>query len=146
MRISDEIDALEVMGISSKAYILASRLLGAWIATPFLILVGNYLWSVSNKWVPVKMLGFLSPGMFDHGFWDFQAPMELFFLIVKGMLTVTVIVLVACYYGFHARGGPVGVGWNTAKSMMVNVVLIHVLDDLGQELLFGTGGKFPIGN
>jgi phospholipid/cholesterol/gamma-HCH transport system permease protein len=58
----------------------------------------------------------------------------------------TVICFVGCYYGFTARGGSVGVGKNTAKSMMLNMVLIHIVGVLGTQLFWGLSPNAPIAN
>src|SRR3712207_7746324 len=51
--------------------------------------------------------------------WMFQNPPDLLYSVLKGMAMATAIVLVGCYYGYHAGGGPVGVGTATAKSMVL---------------------------
>ena len=57
----------------------------------------------------------------------------------------TVIVLVGCYYGYNASGGPVGVGTATAKSMVLNIVLVHLLGMIGTQLFWGANPRAPIG-
>jgi phospholipid/cholesterol/gamma-HCH transport system permease protein len=54
-------------------------------------------------------------------------------------------VLVGCYYGFTARGGPVGVGTATAKSMVVNIVSVHIIGMLGTQIFWGANPRAPIG-
>ena len=57
----------------------------------------------------------------------------------------TVIVLVGCYYGYTASGGPVGVGTATAKSMLVNVIMVHVIGMMGTFVFWGQNPRAPIG-
>jgi phospholipid/cholesterol/gamma-HCH transport system permease protein len=61
------------------------------------------------------------------------------------MVMATAIVLVGCYYGYHASGGPVGVGTATAKSMVVNIVLVHLIGMLGTQVFWGANPRAPIG-
>jgi len=61
------------------------------------------------------------------------------------MSMATVIVIVGCYYGFTASGGPVGVGAATAKSMVVNLVSVHIIGMLGTQLFWGANPRAPIG-
>jgi phospholipid/cholesterol/gamma-HCH transport system permease protein len=61
------------------------------------------------------------------------------------MTMATAIVLVGCYYGYNASGGPVGVGQATAKSMALNLVLVNVIDALGTQIFWGTNARAPIG-
>jgi phospholipid/cholesterol/gamma-HCH transport system permease protein len=145
MRISDEIDALEVMGIPPVTFLCATRLLGAWIALPFMYLVGiGVMYSASYLSV-VQQVGDVSSGGFLLIFWMFQNPGDLIFSLIKGMFMATAIVSVGCYYGYTASGGPVGVGTATAQSMAVNIVLVHIIGMLGTLVFWGSTPRAPIG-
>ena len=146
MRISDEIDALEVMGIKSKAYLVGTRILAAWIAIPFLYTVGLAIMYVTMYLVTVVQLGGVSPGGYLYIFWLYQNPLDLLFSQIKVLSYGTTIVFVGCYFGFNASGGPVGVGKATAKSMMINMVLIHVLGVMTTQLFWGLSPNAPIAN
>ena len=78
-------------------------------------------------------------------FWMFQNPPDLIFSIVKAMAMATAIVAVGCYYGYNASGGPVGVGTATAKSMLVNVILVHLIGMTGTLIFWGLNPRAPIG-
>ena len=145
MRISDEIDALEVMGIPPVTFLAATRLLGAWIALPFIYLVGIGIMYVASYISVVEQIGDVSPGGYLLIFWMFQNPPDLIFSLIKGMAMATVIVLVGCYYGYTASGGPVGVGTATAKSMVFNIVAVHILGMLGTVVFWGANPRAPIG-
>ena len=67
----------------------------------------------------------------------FQNPPDVLFSVIKAMAMATAIVAVGCYYGYTASGGPVGVGQATAKSMILNMVLVHLIGALGQPDLLG---------
>jgi phospholipid/cholesterol/gamma-HCH transport system permease protein len=146
MRISEEIDALEVIGVRPMAYVVATRIVAAWIALPFLYVVGLGVMYVAEWLVVVKQLGEVSPGGYNLVFWLYQNPPDFFYSLCKIMAMGTAIVFVGCYYGFKARGGPVGVGMNTAKSMMVNMVLVHVIGMFGTQLFWGLSPNAPIAN
>ena len=70
---------------------------------------------------------------------------DLLFSVIKAMTMGTVVVLVGCYYGYHVTGGPVGVGTATAKSMALNIVLVHIIGMLGTQIFWGTNPRAPIG-
>ncbi|MGH8972867.1 MAG: ABC transporter permease [Acidimicrobiia bacterium] len=146
MRISEEIDALEVIGVRPMAYVVATRIVGAWIALPFLYIVGLGVMYFAEWLVVVKQLGEVSNGGYLLLFWLFQNPTDFFYSLLKIMAMGTAIVFVGCYYGYKARGGPVGVGWNTAKSMMLNMVLVHVIGMFGTQLFWGLSPNAPIAN
>jgi len=145
MRISDEIDALEVMGISSITFLCATRLLAAWVVLPFVYIAAIGAGFLASYIAVVKQIGEVSRGGYLDIFWMFQNPQDLLYSLSKGMVLATAIVLVGCYYGYHARGGPVGVGTATAKSMVLNIVLVHLIGMLGTQLFWGANPRAPIG-
>ncbi|MGH2922574.1 MAG: ABC transporter permease [Solirubrobacterales bacterium] len=145
MRISDEIDALEVMGVPPVNFLAATRLLAAWIVLPFIYL-GAVGVAFFASWIAVvEQVGDVSSGGYFLIFWMFQNPPDLAFSLIKGMAMATAIVLVGCYYGYTARGGPVGVGTATAKSMFLNIVLVHLIGMLGTLVFWGANPRAPIG-
>jgi phospholipid/cholesterol/gamma-HCH transport system permease protein len=145
MRISDEIDALEVMGISSMTFLCATRLLAAWLVLPFLYLAGIGAGFFASYLAVVQQIGEVSSGGYSLIFWMFQNPPDLVYSVIKAMAMATVIVLVGCYYGYTASGGPVGVGTATAKSMVLNIVLVHLIGMLGTQVFWGANPRAPIG-
>jgi phospholipid/cholesterol/gamma-HCH transport system permease protein len=146
MRISDEIDAMEVMGVKSRSYLVGTRIVAAWIAMPFLYTVGLGIMYIGEYLVAVKMLGGISEGGYSFIFWLYQNPLDFLFSLIKVMGMGTAIIFVGCYYGYNASGGSVGVGRNTAKSMMLNMVLIHIVGVLGTQLFWGLNPNAPIAN
>jgi phospholipid/cholesterol/gamma-HCH transport system permease protein len=145
MRISDEIDALEVMGIQPVTFLAATRLLGAWIALPVVYLAGVGVMYLASYFAVVEQIGDVSSGGYLLIFWTFQNPLDILFSLTKGMVMATTIVLVGCYYGYTASGGPVGVGTATAQSMIVNIILIHIIGMLGTLIFYGANPRAPIG-
>jgi phospholipid/cholesterol/gamma-HCH transport system permease protein len=145
MRISDEIDALEVMGIDSMTFLCATRLLAAWMVLPFMYIAAVGAGFFASYLAVVQQIGEVSSGGFFLIFWMFQNPPDLLYSVIKGMVMATAIVLVGCYYGYNASGGPVGVGTATAKSMVLNIVLVHLIGMLGTQVFWGANPRAPIG-
>ena len=145
MRISDEIDALEVMGISSMTFLCATRMLAAWLVLPFVYVAGIGAGFIASYLTVVQQIGEVSSGGFLLIFWMFQNPPDLLYSLIKAMFMATAVVLVGCYYGYNAGGGPVGVGTATAKSMVLNLVLVHIIGMLGTQLFWGANPRAPIG-
>jgi phospholipid/cholesterol/gamma-HCH transport system permease protein len=145
MRISDEIDALEVMGVPPMTFLAATRLLGAWICLPLIYLAGIGVGYFASYLAVVVQIGDVSKGGYFLIFWMFQNPPDLLFSLVKAMVMATAIVLVGCYYGYTASGGPVGVGRATAKSMVLNLVLVHIIGMMGTLVFWGANPRAPIG-
>ena len=145
MRISEEIDALEVMGVDSMVFLCATRMLAAWIVLPFMYIGAIGVAFLASYIAVVDQIGFTSSGGYLLIFWQFQNPTDFLFSVIKGMTMATAIVLVACYYGYNASGGPVGVGKATAKSMVLNLILVNLIGMLGTEVFWGTNPRAPIG-
>ena len=146
MRIADEVDAIEVMGIDSMVYLVGTRIVAAWMTFPFLAAVSLAMMSLGEILVTVYVVGGVSPGGHNYIFWLYQNPLDYIFYLGKAMAMGMVIVFVACYYGFTVRGGSVEVGKNTAKSMVLNMILVHVVGALGTQLFWGVSPNAPIGN
>src|SRR5205085_1583862 len=145
MPITDEVDALEVMGISSMTFLCATRLLAAFMVLPFMYLAAVGAGYIASYLAVVQQIGEVSSGGYFLIFWMFQNPPDLIFSMIKAMFMATAIVLVGCYYGYTAGGGPVGVGTATAKSMVLNIVLVHVIGMMGTLVFWGANPRAPIG-
>jgi phospholipid/cholesterol/gamma-HCH transport system permease protein len=145
MRISDEIDALEVMGVPGITYLCATRLLAALLVLPFVYLCSIGAGFLASYIAVVQQIGDVSSGAYFLIFWQFQNPPDLIYSLIKAMCMAVVIVVVGCYYGYNASGGPVGVGTATAKSMVFNIVAVHIIGMLGTQLFWGANPRAPIG-
>lgn len=146
MRISEEIDAMEVMGIRPITYLVAPRIIAAVFVMPLLFGTGL----VISYWCGWLMNVQLQQTVSDGGFWYFLFLFQntrdfVGVMLYSGILSV-ILILVASYYGYTAKGGPVGVGRNTAQSMLVNLVLVSVVGLGFVQILYGASPNAPIGN
>lgn len=146
MRISEEIDALHVMGIRPRAYLASTRLVAFWITGPFLWWSGISMMYLTGWVSNVPMLQSASHGGYWEVFWAYQTPLDIVKTTIWAIVSCTVVSIVGLYFGYTAKGGPVGVGNNTAKSMMYNMVLISVIAMIMFPLLFGILAVIPIAN
>ncbi len=146
MRISEEIDVLEVMGVRPMGYVVAARFVGYLIAVPFLFGLATMVIFIGSYFATIVQLKTVSSGGFLTVFFLFQSPLDLMFAFMKILVETAVIVLVGCYYGYTARGGSVGVGKNTAKSMIVNMIMVSVIGVLGTLIFWGGNPRAPIVN
>jgi phospholipid/cholesterol/gamma-HCH transport system permease protein len=145
MRISDEIDALEVMGINSMEYLVATRMWALLIFTGFISSVSIGLSNIVYWFMTVVFFKSYSYGQFLDIHFGFITWSDIIAQISHWYTTGSLIVLVACYYGYNAKGGPVGVGKNTAKSMIINMALISLVGAVINQFFFsGYGPRAPI--
>lgn len=127
MRISEEIDAMDVMGVRSLPYLVGCRVIASMIVLPALFVTSLGVFFVASKLFFVDLLSSVSSGGFTYVLFLLQSPRDFFIAVLWGTVTGFVITVVACYYGYNASGGPVGVGRSTAQGMLVNLVLISVI-------------------
>ncbi len=145
MRISEEVDALEVMGIDSRSYLISTRVLAVVIVTPFMFIAGTGLMYCVEYLLNVHVFHSVSAGGYLSVFWAFQTQQDVLLSLTMGSIMGMMIIAVGCYYGYTASGGPVGVGKNTAKSMVINLVIVSVVGAIFQQMFFGSLSRAPIG-
>ena len=145
MRITEEIDALEVMGFNVVRYLCSTRLAATWIFLPPIYAAAILVSFIGSFIAVVLQVGQVSAGGYLELFWKFQSPDDYLFSMIKALAMATFVVLVGCYYGYKVRGGPVEVGRATAKAMVINLIGIHVIGIVGSELFWGGRPRLPIG-
>jgi len=126
MRISEEIDAMDVMGVRSLPYLVGCRVVASLVVLPALFVAALGIHFVASKLFFVNLLSSVSDGGFDYVLFLLQSPRDFLVAVLWGTVTGFIVTVVACYYGYNASGGPVGVGRATAQGMLVNLVLISV--------------------
>jgi phospholipid/cholesterol/gamma-HCH transport system permease protein len=127
MRISEEIDALEVMGIPSVPYLVTTRILAGLVAVIPLYVVGLFASYFATKVIVVQYFH-QSGGTYDHYFHQFLVPTDVFYSFLKVIIFSVVIMLIHCYYGYFARGGPAGVGVAVGRAVRTSIVAINIID------------------
>ncbi|MFC4053022.1 MlaE family ABC transporter permease [Actinomadura syzygii] len=138
MRISDEIDALEVMAVPSMPFLVTTRMLAGMIAVIPLYIVG-LLASYGATRVIVTLFYGQSTGTYDHYFHLFLPPNDILWSFGKVIIFSVLVMLIHCYYGYHASGGPAGVGVAVGRAVRTSIVVINVADLLLGMAIWGTG-------
>jgi phospholipid/cholesterol/gamma-HCH transport system permease protein len=139
MRISDEIDALEVMSVPTLVYLVSTRVLAALVCIIPLYLFSLFASFLATELVTTRFFG-LSPGIYEHYFRLYLPPIDVFYSLVKACIFAVVVSLIHCYYGFNATGGPEGVGVAVGRAIRLSIVAV-VLLNLVLSLLFWGGGN-----
>ncbi|BBH15733.1 ABC transporter permease [Nocardioides baekrokdamisoli] len=127
MRISEEIDAIEVMGIRSLPYLVSTRMAAAGIAVVPLYAIGLFSSYLATRMVTVTGFG-QSSGTYDHYFTQYLAPVDVLWSFLKVFLFAIAIILIHCYYGFFATGGPAGVGIAVGRAIRTSIVALTLGD------------------
>ncbi|MGH3522512.1 MAG: ABC transporter permease [Mycobacterium sp.] len=141
MRISEEIDALEVMGINSIAYLVSTRAIAVQVVIIPLYALALIASFVAPQLVTTVLYGQAS-GSYAHYFDTFLRPNDVFWSFAEMIVVAGAVMLVHCYYGYNASGGPVGVGEAVGRSMRFSLVMINVILVLFEMTLYGTDPNF----
>lgn len=127
MRISEEIDALEVMAVPSLPFLVTARLIAGFIAVIPLYVIGLLCSYLSTRTIATAYYG-QSTGTYDHYFRLFLPPTDVLWSFFKVLVFSVVIVMTHCYYGYTAKGGPAGVGVAVGRAVRTAIVAINVVD------------------
>ncbi len=138
-RISEEIDALEVMAIPSLPYIVTTRIIAVLVSMVPLYLIG-LAGSYFGTEMVVKLFFGQSAGTYDHYFHTFLNPIDILYSMIKVIVFCVAIVIIHTFYGYHASGGPAGVGIATARAIRASMVFIAASDVLMTMLFWGLAG------
>ncbi|UQX10890.1 ABC transporter permease [Candidatus Mycobacterium methanotrophicum] len=141
MRISEEIDALEVMGINSRAFLVSTRVIAVQV-----VIIPLYSLALIASFAAPQLVTTVAygqgSGSYDHYFRTFLRPDDVFWSFAEMIIVAGVVMLVHCYYGYNASGGPVGVGEAVGRSMRMSLVVINVVLVLFEMSLYGTNPNF----
>ncbi|MFI6213407.1 MlaE family ABC transporter permease [Nocardia brasiliensis] len=136
MRISEEIDALESLGLRSIPFVVTTRVIGGAVAIVPTFLIALILSYLSCSTVVVLLHG-QAAGVYDHYFFQFTSAFDVFAAVLKILVFGVAVILIHCYYGFFATGGPEGVGIASGRAVRASFVAIITLDMLLTMALWG---------
>jgi phospholipid/cholesterol/gamma-HCH transport system permease protein len=141
MRIADEIDAVDAMGLRPVPYVVGTRLIGALL----IVIPGYALTLLVSFFVSNAMITAIygSPtGTYKHYFVQFLSPTDLMYSTLKAAVFCAAVTIIHCYYGYFASGGPVGVGVASGRAVRASLVAIMVLDFVLTVVLWGLKPTF----
>jgi phospholipid/cholesterol/gamma-HCH transport system permease protein len=134
MRVSEQIDALEIMGINTKAYLIFPKIIASMVMIPLLVVVSMALGIIGGRFA-VVMSHIMSYNTFDKGLMDAFLPYNVFFAMVKGYTFAYIISSIPAYYGYYVQGGALEIGRSSTKAVVVSCVAILFADYILAALL-----------
>ncbi|CAN5581711.1 ABC transporter permease [soil metagenome] len=143
MRINEEIDALESMGIRPVEYLVSTRIVAGMVAITPLYSIAVILSFLASQFTTTVLLG-QSGGLYDHYFTTFLNPIDLLWSFLQAILMAISILLIHTYFGYFASGGPSGVGvavGNAVRTSLIVVVSVTLLVSLS---VYGSNGNFNL--
>lgn len=143
MRISEEIDALEVMGIKSISFLASTRIMaGLVVIIPLYALA--MIMSFLSPQITTTVLYGQSNGTYEHYFQTFLRPDDVFWSFLEALIITAIVMVSHCYYGYAAGGGPVGVGEAVGRSMRFSLVSVQVVVLFAALALYGVDPNFNL--
>jgi phospholipid/cholesterol/gamma-HCH transport system permease protein len=144
MRINEEIDALETMGVPSVPFLVSTRIIACLLVLP-LMYVLSLATSFFASWVVQRFqIGLVSDGVYFSYFWRFTNLTDFGYSLIKAVIFAFLVICVGVYYGYHVRGGAVGIGRAVAKTMAVSLVLTVVVNAVLTQIFWGQNPNLPM--
>ena len=136
MRVTEQIDALEIMGVNSAGYLVLPKMVAALTCIPFLVILSMGLGIASGLWVGVST-GVSSIADFEYGMQvDFNA-FDVTYALIKTCVFALIISSVSAYHGYHTSGGALEVGKSSTKAVVYAVVIVMVANLVLTQMLLG---------
>lgn len=134
MRVTEQIDALEIMGINTKAYLILPKILAGVLTIPLLIVIAMILGIWGGR-LAGSMAGIIDPAIYDNGLrMDFNG-YNVFFSLTKSFVFAFIITSVPSFYGYNVRGGALEIGHSSTRAVVVSCVLLLLADYVLSALL-----------
>jgi phospholipid/cholesterol/gamma-HCH transport system permease protein len=134
MRVSEQIDALEIMGINTRTYLILPKILAAMVTIPMLVVISAVLGILGGKLAAVAT-GIVSTSQFNKGLFQYFKPFNVVFALVKAYVFSFLIASISSYYGYYVNGGALEIGRASTKSVVVSCVMILLMDYVLSSIL-----------
>ncbi|HNL07008.1 MAG TPA: ABC transporter permease [Chitinophagales bacterium] len=134
MRISEQINALEIMGVNTPGYLIGTKILATFITVPSLIILSAVL-GILGGLIAVLATGVASFGDYERGLHAFFMPYNVTMMFVKGAVFAFVLSSIACYQGYTVKGGAIQIGEASTRAVVLSDILILVSDYIIAEIL-----------
>ncbi len=134
MRVSEQIDALEIMGINTKAYLILPKIAAAMLTIPLLVIISMVLGIWGGRLAGVAS-GIISSDAFDRGLLTKFIPYNVTFALIKSYTFAFIITSIPSYYGYYVKGGALEIGRSSTKSVVVSCIMLLFADYVLTQLL-----------
>ncbi len=134
MRISEQIDALEIMGINTKAYLIFPKILAAITTIPLLVIISMVLGILGGR-IAGTASGIISSEEFYRGLLYNFVPYNVTFALIKSFTFAFIISSIPAYYGYNVKGGALEIGRSSTKSVVVSCIMLLMADYVLTQIL-----------
>jgi len=134
MRVSEQIDELEIMGINTKSYLIMPKITAALLMIPLLVVIAMVLGIWGGR-LAGSMANIISGSIYDRGLLEFFVPYNVIFALIKSYVFAFIISSVPAFYGYYVKGGALEIGRASTKAVVVSCILILFADYILSALL-----------
>ncbi len=134
MRVTEQIDALEIMGINSSGYLTLPKIVAGLLICPFVVIISIFL-GIIGGWVAGDMSGIVPSADYIRGIQDQFLPFNIVFALIKTLVFAYIITSVSAYHGFHTDGGALEVGQSSTKAVVYSSIFILIFDYILTQLI-----------
>lgn len=136
MRVTEQIDALEIMGVNSAQHLILPKIVAAIFSNPLLIVISMFL-GVSGGWAAVAMTGIYSTNDYIFGIQSFFEPIQVIYALTKTVVFAFLITSIAGFHGYYTSGGALEVGKSSTKAVVVTCIMIILFNLILTQLFLG---------
>ena len=140
MRVSEQIDALEIMGINTKAYLILPKIVASLVTIPLLVIISMVLGIWGGRLAGTAS-GIISADVFDRGLLQEFIPYNVTFALIKSYTFAIIISSIPAYYGYYVKGGALEIGKSSTKSVVVSCIMLLFADYVLTQLLLNPAAK-----
>ncbi len=134
MRVTEQIDALEVMGINSAGYLILPKVLASMIINPMLVIISIFL-GVFGGWLASAFTGVIPLSHYIYGILFEFSQFDIFYALIKTVVFAFLITSISGYFGFYTRGGALEVGHSSTKAVVFSSIYIIIFNLILTQIL-----------
>jgi phospholipid/cholesterol/gamma-HCH transport system permease protein len=134
MRVSEQIDALEIMGVNTKTYLVMPKIAAALVVIPMLVIIAGVLGIWGGR-IAGTMTGIISGPTYDQGLLEAFIPFNVIFALCKAYTFAFIISSIPAYFGYYVKGGALEIGRSSTKAVVISCIMILFADYILAALL-----------
>lgn len=134
MRITEQIDAMEIMGVNSTSYLILPKIIAAMIIFPFLVIMAMASGITAGAMIG-NSTGVISLTDFNYGLTYYFEPFQVTYTLIKSVVFAFIITSVSAYHGYYTKGGALQVGQSSTRAVVYSIVLIMIANYVITQLL-----------
>jgi len=134
MRVTEQIDALEIMGINPASFLVLPKMVAAILITPFVVLISMFV-GITGGFVVGELTGNVPSADYIKGIQDQFLPFNVTFAMIKTVVFAFIITTVSSYHGYFTSGGALEVGQSSTRAVVYSSILILIFDYILTQLI-----------